>query len=113
MAVVQTGGYSGVPVDGKDECVSFPGFGHHLCMAWRQDNAGPQSAEEVRALATIHGVHRDHSENFHAIVSCSWDPILRCEWPLLAVRHRSMHSNVAGCVAHALIPRSHACLVIM
>ena len=42
-----TGGYSGIPIDGKDECVSFPGFGHHLCMAWRQDNAGPHSVEEV------------------------------------------------------------------
>ena len=53
MAVVQAGGYSGVPVDGKGECVSLPGFGHHLCMAWRQDNAGPHSAEEVQTLVTI------------------------------------------------------------
>ena len=41
------GGYSGQPVDSKEECVSAPGFGHKLCMAWRQDNAGPHSIQEV------------------------------------------------------------------
>lgn len=40
-------------MDGKDECVSLPGFNHHLCMAWRQDNAGPHSVEEVRLLSMI------------------------------------------------------------
>jgi hypothetical protein len=41
------GGYSGVPVDDQTQCVSAAGFDHKLCMAWRQDNAGPHSAEEV------------------------------------------------------------------
>ncbi len=41
------GGYSGVPVDDQAQCVSAAGFDHKLCMAWRQDNAGPHSAEEV------------------------------------------------------------------
>ncbi|KAL3138964.1 hypothetical protein ABBQ32_005773 [Trebouxia sp. C0010 RCD-2024] len=50
LAMWHPGGYSGVPVDGKDECVSLPGFDHHLCMAWRQDNAGPQSAQEVLSI---------------------------------------------------------------
>ena len=41
------GGYSGVPVDDQTQCVSAAGFDHKLCMAWRQDNAGPHSTEEV------------------------------------------------------------------
>ena len=36
-----------MPVDDKEQCVSAAGFDHKLCMAWRQDNAGPHSAEEV------------------------------------------------------------------
>jgi len=41
------GGYSGVPVDDQAQCVSAASFDHKLCMAWRQDNAGSHSAEEV------------------------------------------------------------------
>ena len=36
-----------MPVDDQTQCVSAAGFDHKLCMAWRQDNAGPHSAEEV------------------------------------------------------------------
>ena len=46
----RAGGYSGQPVDIKEECVSVPGLQHRLCMAWRQDNAGPHSPEEVLLL---------------------------------------------------------------
>lgn len=55
LVCLLAGGYSGIPVDGKDECVSFPGFDHHLCMAWRQDNAGPHSAEEVESILMKNG----------------------------------------------------------
>ncbi|KAL0047364.1 hypothetical protein WJX82_001496 [Trebouxia sp. C0006] len=47
LAMWHPGGYSGVPVDNQTQCVSAAGFDHKLCMAWRQDNAGPHSAEEV------------------------------------------------------------------
>lgn len=47
LAMWHPGGYSGVPVDDQTQCVSAAGFDHKLCMAWRQDNAGPHSAEEV------------------------------------------------------------------
>ncbi|DBA83693.1 TPA: hypothetical protein ACH3X1_006235 [Trebouxia sp. C0004] len=47
LAMWHPGGYSGVPVDDQAQCVSAAGLDHKLCMAWRQDNAGPHSAEEV------------------------------------------------------------------
>ena len=47
------GGYSGVPVDDQTQCVSAAGFDHKLCMAWRQDNAGPHSAEEVGCIVPL------------------------------------------------------------
>ena len=42
-----TGGYSGEPVDGPGECIELEGFSEILCMAWRQDNQGPQDPNEV------------------------------------------------------------------
>ena len=36
-----------MPVDDQAQCVSAASFDHKLCMAWRQDNAGSHSAEEV------------------------------------------------------------------
>lgn len=41
------GGYSGVPVDSGDDCVQAKGLHHALCYAWRSDNTGPHSVEEV------------------------------------------------------------------
>ena len=55
-------------MDGKDECVSLPGFDHHLCMAWRQDNAGPQSAEEVCTLAVVPGIRRHSMVECHVVI---------------------------------------------
>lgn len=42
-----SGGYSGDPIDSRDECVRVEGFSEVLCMAWRQDNQGPHSVDEV------------------------------------------------------------------
>ena len=43
------GGYSGLPVDSKAECVKAAGFDHVLCAAWHiGDNSGPHNVEEVR-----------------------------------------------------------------
>jgi len=42
-----TGGYSGSPQDSKEECITLPGFDHVLCCAWKQDNEGPHTFNEV------------------------------------------------------------------
>jgi hypothetical protein len=52
IAFWHPGGYSGNlstgdPLDGPDGCVSVPGFDEVLCAAWRTDNAGPHSVDEV------------------------------------------------------------------
>jgi len=44
-----TGGYSGDPIDSRDECLQVDGFSEVLCMAWKPDNAGPHSVDEVRS----------------------------------------------------------------
>jgi len=56
MPITAAGGYSGGPVDRKDECVTAPGLGHRLCCSWRQDNGGPHSQDEVwrRDVGIIH-----------------------------------------------------------
>ncbi|CAL5224396.1 g7077 [Coccomyxa viridis] len=53
MTVVHPGGYSGDPIDSRDECVQVEGFSEVLCMAWRMDNQGPHSVEEVINLFNI------------------------------------------------------------
>ena len=47
LTMVHPGGYSGTPVDAKHECITAPGFEHALCCAWRNDNAGPHTVDEV------------------------------------------------------------------
>ena len=44
------GGYSGDPVDARRECVTAEGLGHVLCCAWKDDNAGPHTPDEVRSV---------------------------------------------------------------
>lgn len=44
------GGYSGEPVDSRDECVHAPGSRTRLCLSWTQDNKGPPSAAQVLAI---------------------------------------------------------------
>lgn len=47
------GGYSGLPVDSAEECVTVEGFEHALCAAWQYwDNAGPHSVEQVLEIYT-------------------------------------------------------------
>ena len=41
------GGYSGMPVDREQECVHATGMQDVLCLAWKNDNAGPPNASEV------------------------------------------------------------------
>ncbi|KAK9837747.1 hypothetical protein WJX74_004142 [Apatococcus lobatus] len=50
LAFWHPGGYSGVPVDSKEECVHAAGMQDVLCMSWKQDNAGPPDANEVRDI---------------------------------------------------------------
>ena len=42
-------------MDSRSECVTTEGLGHVLCCAWKGDNAGPHSAEEVRPACC--GIH--------------------------------------------------------
>jgi len=69
IAFWHPGGYSGSthltnstaeddPLDGPDDCVSVPGFNQVLCAAWRSDNAGPHSADEIV------GIYRRAQKNF-------------------------------------------------
>ncbi|KAK9798230.1 hypothetical protein WJX73_010911 [Symbiochloris irregularis] len=53
LAFWHAGGYSGVPVDTGKECVTVEGFDHVLCNAWRQDNAGPHSVQEVQDIFNL------------------------------------------------------------
>lgn len=46
--LASAGGYSGNPIDSRDECLQVEGFSEILCMAFKQDNAGPHDVEEVR-----------------------------------------------------------------
>ncbi|KAL4430828.1 hypothetical protein ABPG75_006084 [Micractinium tetrahymenae] len=41
------GGYSGDPVDSRDECVRAPGSRTRLCLSWNNDNLGPPSTGKV------------------------------------------------------------------
>lgn len=50
LAVWHPGGYSGFPVDSAAECLSSPGLNHVLCCAWKGDNEGPHSPDEVVAI---------------------------------------------------------------
>ena len=48
IAFWHPGGYSGLPVDSPQECVTVAGFEHVLCAAWQYwDNSGPHSVEQV------------------------------------------------------------------
>lgn len=47
LAMWHPGGYSGEPVDSKDDCMQVDGFNHVLCCAWKSDNAGPHTPIEV------------------------------------------------------------------
>lgn len=48
LAMWHPGGYSGSPVDSRDQCVQAEGLPHALCFAWRGDNVGPPGVQEVR-----------------------------------------------------------------
>jgi hypothetical protein len=50
LTMVHPGGYSGTPVDSKNECITAVGLEHALCCAWKNDNAGPHTVEEVLAI---------------------------------------------------------------
>ena len=52
MLHLDAGGYSGVPVDSKEECVHAAGMQEVLCMSWKQDNAGPPDVNEVHLIIT-------------------------------------------------------------
>lgn len=55
LAMWHAGGYSGWPVDSRDECVAASGLDTVLCCAWRGDNAGPHSIDEIEAIyAQLH-----------------------------------------------------------
>ena len=47
IAFWHPGGYSDVPVDSAEHCIRARHFDHVLCGAWRGDNEGPHSVEEV------------------------------------------------------------------
>ncbi|EFN55987.1 hypothetical protein CHLNCDRAFT_145354 [Chlorella variabilis] len=47
LAMWHPGGYSGFPVDSRDECVQVEGLHHAMCFAWSGDNTGPPTAEEL------------------------------------------------------------------
>lgn len=47
IAFYHPGGYSGVPVDPPSECIRTRHFDQVLCGAWRGDNEGPHSVDEV------------------------------------------------------------------
>lgn len=43
------GGYSGDPVDRRDQCVHAPGHRTRLCLSWTHDNSGPPPLSRVLA----------------------------------------------------------------
>lgn len=53
IAFWHPGGYSGSPVDHRTECVTAPGLEHVLCAAWRSDNEGPHSMDEVLEIYSV------------------------------------------------------------
>jgi hypothetical protein len=71
------GGYSGSaasgdPLDGPDNCIFLPGFSEVLCAAWRTDNAGPHSVDEIL------DIYRRTRENFPQaeVIASTYDDFL-------------------------------------
>ncbi|KDD76565.1 hypothetical protein H632_c180p0, partial [Helicosporidium sp. ATCC 50920] len=50
IALWHPGGYSGQPVDRGTECVQAHYFDKAMCFAWRQDNQGAHSVDEVKEI---------------------------------------------------------------
>ncbi len=40
-------------MDAADECIAVEGFDHVLCLAYKQDNAGPHDMNEAILKATL------------------------------------------------------------
>ena len=40
-------------MDGPGECIELEGFSEVLCMAWKQDNQGPQDPNEANCASYV------------------------------------------------------------
>jgi hypothetical protein len=94
IAFWHPGGYSGSaaendPLDGPDDCVSVPGFNQVLCAAWRSDNAGPHSVDEIV------DIYRRAEENFPQaeIIASTYDDFLLALEQFLAENTTSTTMN--------------------